>query len=173
VTAKTIGFFYMYIGTISVFTRALVLGPAVDRFGEARLSRLGATMLALGIAALPFVPRIDSGIFLIAYLPVAAAIAFIPLGTAFTFPCVTALLSKVVPSHERGLYMGVQQTFGGLSRVLFPVLAGWAFDWHMTFPFIVSAALVALTIFLGIDIEGRMKPAAPTDTATARSAEVA
>src|SRR6476661_3585727 len=54
VTSDTIGYFYTYIGCISVLTRALLLGPAVDRFGEARLSRIGQTLLALGLFALPF-----------------------------------------------------------------------------------------------------------------------
>ena len=47
-----------------------------------------------------------------------------PLGTAFTFPCVTGLLSQVIAQRERGVMMGVQQSFGGAARVLFPLLAG-------------------------------------------------
>ena len=35
VTAATIGYFFTYIGVLSVLTRALVLGRMVDRFGEA------------------------------------------------------------------------------------------------------------------------------------------
>ncbi|HTD83472.1 MAG TPA: MFS transporter, partial [Gemmatimonadaceae bacterium] len=54
VTAKNIGFFFTYIGTISVLTRALILGWAVDRFGEARLSRFGSMLLAIGLAAIAF-----------------------------------------------------------------------------------------------------------------------
>src|SRR5882672_8569796 len=54
VTTSTIGYFYTYIGIISVLTRALILGWAVDKFGEARLSRIGQTLLAIGLAALPF-----------------------------------------------------------------------------------------------------------------------
>src|SRR6476659_2931713 len=50
VTSDTIGYFYTYIGVISVLTRALILGWAVDRFGEARLSRIGQTLLAIGLA---------------------------------------------------------------------------------------------------------------------------
>src|SRR5256885_2444316 len=41
VTARTIGFFFAYIGALSVITRALILGSMVDRFGEAKLSRIG------------------------------------------------------------------------------------------------------------------------------------
>jgi MFS family permease len=169
-TENTIGYVFMYLGVISVLTRAVILGWAVDKFGEARLSRFGSALLALGIALLPFTRKLaDPAAFfahhagiplqltgLIPFLPLAVPIALIPLGTAFTFPCVTAMLSRVVPGHERGLFMGVQQTFGGSARVLFPILAGLAFDWIMAVPFLVSAALVAGTIFLGIGIEKRL-----------------
>jgi multidrug resistance protein len=173
VTEKTIGFFFMYIGIISVLTRAVVLGWAVDRFGEARLSRFGSALLAIGLAALPFMHRMAdpaafanhlggilpvSAVRVLPFLPLALAVALIPLGTAFTFPCVTALLSRVIPSNERGLYMGVQQTFGGVARVLFPVLAGLAFDRFPELPFLVSAALVAGTIFLGLGMEEYLRP---------------
>ena len=146
VTEKTIGYFFMYIGAISVFTRVLILGKAVDRLGEARLSRLGLVLLASGIALMPLTSSM---------LMLALAVALIPLGTAFTFPCVTALLSRVIASHERGLYMGVQQTFGGFARVVAPLWAGFAYD-HlgMGVPFFTSAALVAGTIMLGLGMEG-------------------
>ncbi len=104
VTEKTIGYFFMYIGAISVFTRVLLLGKAVDRLGEARLSRMGVVLLSLGLARMPLSRHLGM---------LALAVALIPLGTAFTFPCVTSLLSRVISPDERGLYMGLQQTFGG------------------------------------------------------------
>jgi MFS family permease len=155
VTADTIGYFFFYIGALSVVTRALVLGRMVDRFGEARLSRIGLVLLAAGLAALPFTRD---------YWQLAIAVGLMPLGTAFTFPCVTALLSRVISSRERGLYMGVQQTFGGLSRAIFPVVAGLAYD-HLGVgvPFVIAAALVAFTLLLGADLErfARTDAAAP------------
>jgi MFS family permease len=76
------------------------------------------------------------------------------------------LLSRVVPSDERGLYMGVQQTFGGASRVLFPIVYGYMFDRVIELPFLVAAALVAATILLGLGMETyaltpSSRPAAP------------
>ncbi|HEY8176155.1 MAG TPA: MFS transporter [Gemmatimonadaceae bacterium] len=151
VTEKTIGYFFAYIGVLSVVTRALILGPVVDRFGEAKLSRIGLALLALGLGLLPFMyPAANP---LLTYLPLALAVALIPLGTAFTFPCVTSLLSRVVPSSERGLYMGVQQTFGGAARVFFPVVYGFLFDRVITLPFFLAAVLVAGTILLGLGME--------------------
>ena len=147
VTAHTIGYFFAYIGVISVVARALVLGKAVDYFGEARLSRIGSTLLALGLGLLPFMQRASNPV--LTYVPLALAVALLPLGTAFTFPCVTALLSRVVPSSERGLYMGVQQTFGGASRVMFPIVYGFLFDRVVELPFLLGAVLVVFTIWLG------------------------
>jgi len=182
VTSNTIGYFYTYIGVISVVTRAGILGWAVDRYGEAKLSRVGQILLATGLATMPFIhPMQDpatfaarlggilpvSAVSLLPFLPLALAVALLPLGTAFTFPCVTALLSRVIPSSERGLYMGVQQTFGGTARVVFPILAGFAFDRLQEAPFLISAALVAGTIFLGLGMEEFTRPKHEPEPATA------
>ena len=176
VTEHTIGYVFMYIGAISLLTRAVILGWAVDRFGEARLTRVGAALLAIGLGVMPFThpitdPQAIAASFggllpaaivaLLPYLTLAFSLALIPLGTAFTFPCVTALLSRVTPSYERGLDMGVQQTFGGMARVVFPILAGLLFDRVIELPFLVGAALMAATIFLGIGMENYVKPTAP------------
>ena len=180
VTENTIGFFYTYIGTISVLTRAVILGWAVDRYGEARLSRFGSLLLAIGLALLAFMhPLHDptalahalrlsvSFVGILPYVPLGVAVALLPLGTAFTFPCVTALLSRVIPSSERGLYMGVQQTFGGTARSVFPILAGIAFDRFVELPFLASAALVAATIYLGIGMESILRAKRQTEAAPA------
>ena len=145
--------FYTYVGVISVVTRAGILGRMVDRYGEAQLSRIGLTLLATGLAALP----LARGYFLL-----AIAVALIPLGTAFTFPCVTSMLSRVISSRERGVYMGVQQTFGGLARVIVPLWAGFSYD-HLGrgVPFFTSAALVFGTIMLGVGIDDGRKEAMP------------
>jgi MFS family permease len=145
VTERTIGYFFMYIGSISVFARVLLLGKAVDRLGEARLSRVGLVLLALGLAGMPLSPNLG---FL------AIAVAMLPLGTAFTFPCVTALLSRVIHPADRGLYMGLQQTFGGASRIIAPLWAGFAFDALGTgVPFYTSAVIVLATISLGLGLD--------------------
>ncbi|HEX6059516.1 MAG TPA: MFS transporter [Gemmatimonadaceae bacterium] len=145
VDEDTIGFFFTYIGVISVVTRAGVLGWAVDRFGEVRLSRIGTVLLSLGLATIPLTYHLG---------PLALAVALVPLGTAFTFPCVTALLSRVIASDERGLYMGVQQSFGGMARVAAPLFGGWAYDaLGPGVPFWVGAAMVLGTLALGLGME--------------------
>jgi len=159
VTEKTIGYFFMYIGSISVFARVLLLGKLVDRMGEARLSRFGLVLLALGLGTMPLAPNL---------LFLALAVAMLPLGTAFTFPCVTALLSRVINPADRGLYMGLQQSFGGVSRIIAPLWAGFAFDTLGNgVPFFTSAVIVLATISLGLGLDQYARRPAPAPAAPA------
>lgn len=156
VTEQTIGYFFMYVGAISVFTRVLLLGRMVDWLGEAKLSRLGLILLAAGVIGMPLSGSLGT---------LALAVALIPLGTAFTFPCVTALLSRVVSQRERGLYMGMQQTYGGITRAIAPVLYGRAFDTlGVASPYYFSSAIIAATILLGFGLDkyARHEPAPTT-----------
>lgn len=138
VTERTIGFFFTYVGALSVLSRAFVLGPMVDRFGEARLTRAGLAMLATGLITLPLAPNL---VFL------ALAVALWPIGTSFTFPCISSLLSRVIDNRDRGAYMGTQQTYGGITRSVSPLLAGLAFD-HLGIgvPFIVAGLFVFMVL---------------------------
>jgi len=140
VTEQNIGYFFMYVGSISVFTRVLLLGRMVDWLGEARLSRLGLLLLALGVFGMTQSHNL---------VMLGVAVALIPLGTAFTFPCVTALLSRVISPRERGLYMGMQQTYGGMARAIAPLFFGWAFDrLGSSSPYYFASVFIVATIFL-------------------------
>jgi len=161
---QTIGYFFMWFGAAGVIVRTTLVGPAVRRFGEVRMARGGLVLLAAGLILFPFARG---------YPVLLTAMTLMPLGTAFTFPAVTALLSRVVPSKKRGLYMGVQQTVGGVARVVFPWWNGWAFD-HITMasPFVVSGVLTlgAVGLIRGITAptrshEAGSSPASPAGVA--------
>jgi len=150
VTEQTIGYFFMYVGSISVFTRVLLLGRMVDWLGEAKLSRLGLVLLALGVFGMPLAWNLGT---------LAFAVALIPLGTAFTFPCVTALLSRIIKPRERGLFMGMQQTYGGAARAIAPLFFGWCFDLlGPRSPYFFASAIIFTTIFLGVGLDAYVKP---------------
>ncbi|HYS69536.1 MAG TPA: MFS transporter, partial [Gemmatimonadaceae bacterium] len=145
ITESNVGYFVMYLGGMGVFVRAGILGRMIEWLGEVRLTRLGLVLLAIGLAVVAAVHS---------YLTLLLALTLMPLGTAFVFPCVTAMLSRVVPKRHRGLYMGVQHTFGGISRVVFPLAAGVAMD-HLGlgFPFVVAGVLVLSTLLLTTSME--------------------
>ena len=151
VTERTVGYFVMYLGGMGVVVRALVLGRVVDALGEARLARLGILVLAAGLAA--------TGLGRTGWA-LAAGFTLMPVGTAFLFPCITGLLSQAVSSRERGLYMGVQHSFGGVSRVAFPIAAGLLIDrFGPGVPFWLAGLLVLATLPLTRSIGRREEPA--------------
>ena len=183
VTENSIGFFFMYMGGLSIIFRLFVLGRAVDKFGEVRTARIGALSLGLGLALTPLTAFVKlNALPNFSWAPFAIVIALVPLGAALNFPSVTALLSRVVGEHERGLYMGVQQTYGGMARVIYPLVAGVASDrLGESSPFWISGALVLSTIAMGSQL-GRYSsrtaefevPAAPSpESATKAAAETA
>jgi multidrug resistance protein len=145
ITEANVGYFVMYLGGMGVFVRAGILGRMIEWLGEAKLTRLGLVLLAVGLALIAAVHS---------YLTLLFSLTLMPLGTAFVFPCVTAMLSRVVPKRQRGLYMGVQHTFGGVSRVVFPLAAGVAMD-HLGlgFPFVIAGVLVLSTLLLTTSME--------------------
>ncbi|HEX2723418.1 MAG TPA: MFS transporter, partial [Gemmatimonadaceae bacterium] len=150
INERNVGYFVMYLGGMGVIARTGILGRMIEWLGEVRLARLGLVLLALGLA---MVARITS------YPTMLISLTLMPLGTAFTFPCVTAMLSRVVPQTQRGLYMGVQHTFGGVSRVAFPLIAGWGMDvLGKGVPFLFAGAMVIASLLLTISMDAYAQP---------------
>jgi MFS family permease len=147
VTERTIGWLYSYVGGVGLVMRALLLGPAVKRFGEVGVTRLGSLSLVLGLATLP-VPAMFDLARPVQLVLLALAALFVPVGTALLFPATTALVSRRSVRAETGQTMGVQQSFGSVARLLGPVCAGWIFEADIRYPFWAAAALMLGTSFL-------------------------
>lgn len=164
ITEDTVGYFVMYLGGMGVIIRSVILGRMVDLLGEARLARLGIVVLAAGLALTGVAHR---GVVLL------LGFTLMPLGTAFLFPCLTGLLSGVVAQNERGLYMGVQHTFGGVSRVVFPIAAGMIMDRAgVGLPFWLSGLLVLATLPLASALASYVSPAVPGPSRRVSTADI-
>lgn len=150
VTAQNIGYFYTYVGSISLVMRGILLGPAVRRFGEVGVTRLGALSLALGLFIIPL-PTHLAGL--------AACVLFVPVGTALLFPATTSLVSRRAHRSETGQVMGVQQLFGGVSRMLGPLWAGFVFQKiGIQYPFWLAGALMLSVSFLTLRMQNEVSP---------------
>ncbi|UCG88142.1 MAG: MFS transporter [Gemmatimonadota bacterium] len=155
VTAQTIGVFFVLVGGLGVVMRALVLGRLVDRFGETRVMRLGATSLALGIFLIPRATTV---------LGFGLVVCLVPVGTALLFPSVSALVTHRVRKKELGQALGVQQAFGGMARVIGPIWSTAAFQGlGVQVPFYIASAVVAFVVLLASRI--------PTQVPAAEEAE--
>jgi MFS family permease len=145
VNDQNVGYFIMYLGGMGVIVRTGILGRLIERIGEPRVARLGLILLAAGLASVAMIRS---------YPTMLIALTLMPMGTAFVFPCTTAMLSRVVPVRERGLYMGVQHTFGGVSRVAFPLIAGYAMDvFGKGVPFVFAGVMVLASLSLTFSME--------------------
>lgn len=147
VTARTIGYFFFYMGALSLVMRTLLLGPIVDRVGEQWAMRIGAASLAIGMLLYPLAGRLA---VLIAVIPL------VPIGTALLFPATTSLMSRHSDRRELGTVMGTAQTFAGVARVIAPLAATAAFQrlGHGS-PFWLAALVVVLVSLLA----SRLRPA--------------
>jgi hypothetical protein len=73
--------------------------------------------------------------------------------------------------------MGMQQTYGGVARIIAPLFYGWAFDsLGVSSPYFFSSAIIAATIFLGFGLDkyAKHEPAAaqPAVASTGGSSSV-
>jgi MFS family permease len=134
VTEATIGWFFVYVGGVSLVMRSLILGPTVRRFGEVRVMRAGTISIGLGLASIPLAHN---------FWELGAAVILIPIGTALLFPTTTSMVSHCGPADQTGLTLGVQQAFGGVARMLGPLWAGAAFQsFGVRIPFWLAATVM-------------------------------
>ena len=118
-TEDDIWIFFVVLAGGSLLARVAILGPLVRHFGEVTVLRLGGIFFAAGLLTLPLPDTL---------LGLSLSVLAISAGISFLFPCTTALVSRCAGSAaERGSVLGVQQAFGGLSRIAGPFLAGVAF----------------------------------------------
>jgi len=144
VTETTIWPFYTYVASITMLCRLFVIGPIVRRLGEIRTLRLGAALLALGYLLIPL--SFDVWSF-------AAAVLWIPVGTALLFPTTTALVSRRVDEQEVGATLGVQQAYGGVARLVGPLWSGLAFQQlGVDAPMWIAAAVMLLGFMVSFTI---------------------
>lgn len=147
VTKETIGYFFVYVGGVGLIMRALLLGPAVRRFGELGVVRLGAFSLMVGLGCIPL-PGVFDAPLPVRFALLAVITLLVPVGTALLFPATTALVSRRSSRSETGQTLGVQQSFGGVSRMVGPLAAGALYEQSFGLPFWIASALMLCGTFL-------------------------
>ena len=155
-TEKTIGWAYSGIGVVGVLMRVIILDPTVRWLGERGVMRLGLAALTVSLVLQPFAPS------LVVY---GFVVLLVPIGTALLFPANSSLVTRFIAErHELGAIMGVQQTYGGVARLIGPLWSGWAFQQLGSgAPFFLCAGLTAITYLVAIGLEAppRLKSQTP------------
>ena len=127
---------FTVIGVLIAVDQVILVHPIVARVGERRALQIGLVLNAVGLAALPFVHTRWALV-----LPVVLLTA----GQGLVTPTLASTVAGHVNARDRGHLLGVQQSAGGLARVIGPAVGGLAFGrlgpWT---PYAGGAALVAL-----------------------------
>ncbi len=133
-----VGTVFTVVGIIGVVLQGVVVGKAINRWGEIWVSRAALLMTAVGYL---LVTRAANLATLILFVAVQN------LGSAFLNPSLSSYVSKRAESGQ-GTAMGVQQSFMSLGRVAGPLWGGAVFriSYHMPY---YSGAIIMLLGFLG------------------------
>lgn len=146
---QQIGLMFAFVGVLTALIQGLLIGRLTKRFGERKLFVLGNFMMALGLAALPFIPQ---SLFLTLSLP---ALVFIAFGNAFVTPTISTLLSQNAKKEEQGKILGLAQSVGALSRIIGPALGGFFFGLAYFYPNLVAGGMMLITTAMAFRIAYR------------------
>lgn len=148
---STVGYVFVYVGSVSVLVRGVAVGHLVRLYGEAAVSRLGAVLLGLGLA---FGSIADT------YLTLGIAMTLVAGGTGTLFPPLAALISRSTAPEVQGSTLGINQFFGGVARVAGPLWGAAVFDaFGPGAPFLTASVGVACAFVLAF---GLKRPVAKT-----------
>ena len=112
-------FFYLYVGICAVFIQGFLFGKLQPIFGERKLTLVGLTLMAIGLAGMALAP-VSWALY--------PAVTIVALGTGMSIPSLTALVSLRVSESEQGRLMGGTQTLLSLTNIFGPIIAGISFE---------------------------------------------
>jgi len=127
---------FTIIGLLIVVDQVVLVHPVVSRMGERTALQIGLVLNAGGLALLPFVHS---------RWALAPSLLLLTAGQGLITPTLSSTIAGQVDEASRGQVLGIQQSAGGLARVIGPLLGGLAFGrlgvWT---PYAGGAVLVGL-----------------------------
>lgn len=138
--ASDIVFIITAAGLIGVFVQAVGVSYLVRRFGEKRVINVTLIGAAAGLVWCRF-----AGSYWAVF---AAAIFFLTL-TSLLRPAVNTMLSKLA-GDQQGFAGGMNTSFISLANIAGPSAAGFLFDVNMEFPYMLGAAILAISFLAAL-----------------------
>lgn len=138
-TSKDISILITIGASIGIIVQIWLIEKAIRIFGEYNLIKI-SLLMAAGALLLMLVKVNFS------YLIAVSSVFF--AFTSFLRPTVNTLLSNEAGSDEQGFVSGLNTTYMSMGSIVGPILAGTLFDKQINLPYVISAAILLLTIFL-------------------------
>ena len=139
---------FVYVGLILVVVQGGLIGRLSKRFGEKTLVRAGVVLMQLGLLAILYAPVVG-GVFV--------GLTLTTVGGAIFNTSILSLASHRCHSGERGLVMGVFQSFQALGRSAGPLLTGFFYTIAQGLPFAAGALIMAIILVWSLSLYRRLE----------------
>src|SRR5439155_5703454 len=113
------GAVFAAVGIVLALVQGGLVRPAVARLGEGGTLRGGLALNAVGLLVLAAVHS---------WWLLVPALGALTVGQGLAMPALTSVVAGRAHAERRGGVLGVQQSAGGLARVVGPIAAGAAFQ---------------------------------------------
>jgi MFS family permease len=146
---------FAYVGFVLMLIQGLIYRRLVPRVGEVPFMRLGAALMALGMAGAVGVLLIRTELDRTTLLGVALAdMTLAVAGFAFLTPSVQSLISRRSDPAKQGEILGVNQSASAMARILGPMVGLSLFGLMPShiLPYAGGAALLGLVFLLTLRI---------------------
>lgn len=144
-----VGIIITAMGAVSFLVQSVVVGRAINRWGEARVIQWGFALGGLGFLSLLLAYDLVSFLLLTSVVGVS---------TALLNPATSSLVSKRTPDDRQGSMLGALSSYQSLGRIVGPILSGWAFDsLGYSYPYWMAGALFLIVwLSSGLFLRPRM-----------------
>ncbi len=133
------GYLLGYVGLLAVLVQGVAIGRLTVRFAESSLILSSVIIAALGLVGWAFAPNVPVLLLVLAPLAYASGVLNTVINSAIT---------KAVPPEEVGGALGLASALESLTRVISPIIGGYALErlgnWS---PGVIAAAVLAWLAF--------------------------
>jgi MFS transporter, DHA1 family, tetracycline resistance protein len=150
--AEQVGVQFFYIGLIAVVVQGGLIKYITRWFAEERVFLVGNILMTVGMALIAWSGTISM---------LTLFIGIMALGHSLNLPTVHSLISKEADPSRMGAMMGTAQGLSGLGRTIGPTWGGLLFGFGAGLPFILTSAILIITIWVGFRMWNRSAGSGP------------
>lgn len=142
---EQVSYLFAYIGIVSAIVQGWLIKPLVKIFDERKLLIAGNSIMAVGLATIPFSHHKLS--FLL------TSLFLLSLGNGLNQPMTLSLVSKFTNPDEQGGILGINQSLASFARFIGPSWGGFVYE-HLGFasPFLSGGLFMALGTILSLKL---------------------
>jgi len=141
---EQVGMLFVYMGIIAAVIQGGLIKGLTKKFGEKNLFLAGNIILVSGFLMLPFAKSVTSLILILSLMSI---------GGSLNLPTLNSLISKAADPTQVGAVMGTSQGISSLGRAIGPTWGGFLFHFSHRLPFLLTACLLSITIFVGLRLK--------------------